>query len=300
MSESRLFQILYYLLGRGEATAPELAEKFEVSTRTIYRDIDRLSGAGIPIYTTTGHKGGVHLDENFVLKRSILSKEDMEDILMGVQSLSAVGFSGSDTVISKLQALFQMRNTHWIEVDYSRWGCDAQKERVVFGGLKEAIQRKRQIRFQYYNAKGEAGDRECWPVKLFFKDRAWYLYAYCLKRKAGRMFRLSRIRELEITEQVFDNIPEEVPPMPQEGTDEIIEVELRFDRKAAYRVYDIFDEKAITETAEALVVKTAMPKDEWLSGFLMSFGDGVTIVSPAGLKEEIKERLKAAIKHYET
>lgn len=74
MAESRLFQILYYLLDRREATASKLAEKFEVSIRTIYRDIDKLSGAGIPVYTTTGYKGGVHLDENFVLKKGINEK----------------------------------------------------------------------------------------------------------------------------------------------------------------------------------------------------------------------------------
>ena len=80
MSESRLFQILYYLLGRGQATASELAEKLEVSTRTIYRDIDKLSSAGIPVYTTTGHGGGVQLVENFVLKQALLSLAPAEVI----------------------------------------------------------------------------------------------------------------------------------------------------------------------------------------------------------------------------
>ena len=90
MSESRLFKILYYLLDKGTVTAPELAKKFEVSVRTIYRDIDMLSGAGIPVYTTTGHGGGIHLFDNFVLKKSLLSEQEMQDILIGVQSLSAV------------------------------------------------------------------------------------------------------------------------------------------------------------------------------------------------------------------
>ena len=82
MSESRLFKILYYLLDKGTVTAPELAKKFEVSVRTIYRDIDMLSGAGIPVYTTTGHGGGIHLLDNFVLKKSLLSEQEMQDILI--------------------------------------------------------------------------------------------------------------------------------------------------------------------------------------------------------------------------
>ena len=88
MSESRLFQIVYHLLIKGESTASEPVEKFEVSTRTIYRDIDKLSCAGIPVYTATGYKGGIRLTDGFVLEKSVLPKEDMQNILTGVQSVS--------------------------------------------------------------------------------------------------------------------------------------------------------------------------------------------------------------------
>ena len=173
MSESRLFQILYYLLGRGQATASELAEKFEVSTRTIYRDIDKLSSAGIPVYTTTGHGGGVQLVENFVLKQALLSKEDMQNILIGVQSLSAACLPEADAVIAKLQAIFQMQTSNWIEVDYSRWGCRAEKEKSSFELLKKAIQDRYQIQFQYYNYTGEFSEIRCPPLKLIYKVHRW-------------------------------------------------------------------------------------------------------------------------------
>ena len=208
MSESRLFQILYYLLGRGQATASELAEKFEVSTRTIYRDIDKLSSAGIPVYTTTGHGGGVQLVENFVLKQALLSKEDMQNILIGVQSLSAACLPEADAVIAKLQAIFQMQTSNWIEVDYSRWGCRAEKEKSSFELLKKAIQDRYQIQFQYYNSTGEFSERRCHPLKLIYKDKAWYLSAFCLKRKDIRLFRISRMRKLELTGQHFEEVPE--------------------------------------------------------------------------------------------
>lgn len=312
MAESRLFQILYYLLDRREATASELAEKFEVSIRTIYRDIDKLSGAGIPVYTTTGYKGGVHLDENFVLKNSLLSKEDMQNILMGVQSLSTVGFSQQEDFLAKLRGLFQMQETDWIEVDFSRWGCDPEREKSVFGQLKEAIQQKRQIHFVYYNSRGESGCRECLPMKLVFKDRAWYLQAYCLERNRERLFRLSRVRELAVTEISFEGIPERQPsallettpphadtspkPAPAE-TARTIEMELSFVQKDAYRIYDIFDESMITTTKDGLIVKAAMPEDEWLYGFLMSFGDRLTVLSPAYLNDELIRRYQSALAH---
>lgn len=312
MAESRLFQILYYLLDRREATASELAEKFEVSIRTIYRDIDKLSGAGIPVYTTTGYKGGVHLDENFVLKNSLLSKEDMQNILMGVQSLSAVGFSQQEDSLAKLRGLFQIQETDWIEVDFSRWGCDPEREKSIFGRLKEAIQQKRQVHFAYYNSRGESSYRECLPMKLVFKDRAWYLQAYCLEKNSERLFRLSRVRELAVTEISFEGIPERQPSALLETTppnadtlpettpaeaSRIIEMELSFVQKDAYRIYDIFDESMITAAKDGLIVKAAMPEDDWLYGFLMSFGDRLTVLSPAYLNDELIRRYQSALAH---
>ncbi len=300
MSESRLFQILYYLLGRGQATASELAEKFEVSTRTIYRDIDKLSSAGIPVYTTTGHGGGVQLVENFVLKQALLSKEDMQNILIGVQSLSAACLPEADAVIAKLQAIFQMQTSNWIEVDYSRWGCRTEKEKSSFELLKKAIQDRYQIQFQYYNSTGEFSERKCHPLKLIYKDKAWYLSAFCLKRKDIRLFRISRMRKLELTGQHFEEVPEERPSFSSQSSEEhLIVMNLSFSKEVAYRVYDSFDEEVITHSDERLIVKGAMPEDEWLYGFLMSFGDKLTVLDPSYLKEELKKRFKVALKHLE-
>ena len=300
MSESRLFQILYYLLGRGQATASEQAEKFEVSTRTIYRDIDKLSSAGIPVYTTTGHGGGVQLVENFVLKQALLSKEDMQNILIGVQSLSAACLPEADAVIAKLQAIFQMQTSNWIEVDYSRWGCRAEREKSSFELLKKAIQDRYQIQFQYYNSTGEFSERRCHPLKLIYKDKAWYLSAFCLKRKDIRLFRISRMRKLELTGQHFEEVPEVRPSFSsQSSEDHLIVMNLSFSKEVAYRVYDSFDEEVITHSDERLIVKVAMPEDEWLYGFLMSFGDKLTVLDPSYLKEELKKRFKVALKHLE-
>lgn len=298
MSESRLFQILYYLLGRGQATACELAEKFEVSTRTIYRDIDKLSSAGIPVYTTTGHGGGVQLVENFVLKQALLSKEDMQNILIGLQSLSAACLPEADAVIAKLQAIFQMQTSNWIEVDYSRWGCSAEREKSSFELLKKAIQDRYQIQFQYYNSTGEFSERGCYPLKLIYKDKAWYLSAFCLKRKGIRLFRISRMRKLELTDQHFEEIlREEQPSSSKPPENHLMEMELSFSKEMAYRVYDSFDEDVITQSGEKLIVKVAMPEDEWLYGFLMSFGDKLTVLDPPYLKEELKKRIQMALNH---
>lgn len=118
MQESRLFRIVYYLIEKGKSTAPELAQKFEVSARTIYRDIDVISSAGIPIYATQGKNGGIIIDENFTLDRSMLSKKEKEQILSGLQALFVANSNNTNELLTKLGALFHLKTTNWIEVDF--------------------------------------------------------------------------------------------------------------------------------------------------------------------------------------
>ena len=122
MQESRLFKIVYYLLDKGQATAPELAKKLEVSVRTIYRDIDSLSAAGIPIYTEAGRTGGIRLMNDFVLNKAILSEKEKQEILTALQSINATLNTSNSQTLQKLSALFHQDSENWLEVDFSRWG----------------------------------------------------------------------------------------------------------------------------------------------------------------------------------
>lgn len=301
MSESRLFKILYYLLDKGTVTAPELAKKFEVSVRTIYRDIDMLSGAGIPVYTTTGHGGGIHLFDNFVLKKSLLSEQEMQDILIGVQSLSAVQYPDTDGVMSKLKATFQIAESDWIEIDFSRWGSIVEKEKQYFEMLKRSILGRQEIQFLYYNSLGEVSQRRCQPLKMVYKDKAWYLYAYCLKRNDYRLFRISRIKELLVTDQYFKShseMKESVFSLMEE-MGKPITIELSFPKEVSYRVYDTFEDDVIKWNEQEIRVNVTLPETEWLYSFIMSFGNQISILYPISLKEKIIERYKIALKHFE-
>lgn len=301
MSESGLFKILYYLLDKGTVTAPELAKKFEVSVRTIYRDIDMLSGAGIPVYTTTGHGGGIHLLDNFVLKKSLLSEQEMQDILIGVQSLSAVQYPDTDGVMSKLKATFQIAESDWIEIDFSRWGSIVEKEKQYFEMLKRSILGRQEIQFLYYNSLGEVSQRRCQPLKMVYKDKAWYLYAYCLKRNDYRLFRISRIKELLVTDQYFKShseMKESVFSLMEE-MGKPITIELSFPKEVSYRVYDTFEDDVIKWNGQEIRVNVTLPETEWLYSFIMSFGNQISILYPVSLKEKIIERYKIALKHFE-
>lgn len=182
MQESRLFKIVYYLLDKGQATAPELAEKFEVSVRTIYRDIDALSGAGIPIYAEAGRNGGIHLMSDFVLDKAILSEEEKQEILAALQSINYAQNSSSSQTLQKLSAVFHLSSENWLEVDFSRWG-NKGTDNEKFELLKSAIIYQKCVKITYANSYGTISERIVQPLKMSYKSVSWYLKAYCMKNR---------------------------------------------------------------------------------------------------------------------
>lgn len=301
MQESRLFRILYYLLDKGHATAPELAEKFEVSVRTIYRDVDAISSAGIPIYVTTGRNGGIQFLDDYVLNKTFFSDSEKLEILSGLQSLSAVQYPEADTVLKKLGAIFQVGLTDWIDVDFSRWGSSAESENRLFRQLKQSILENREITFDYYNSAGDSGKRNVYPCKLVYKDKAWYLYAFCLLQNENRLFRLSRIKNLMMTEVQFERKTDiqyhSVFPMPEE-IGSLIDLELEFALDVGFRLFDTLDDTAIMKHENGYTVKITLPENNWLYDFLMSFGDKVTIIRPKAIRQTLITKLEAAREHH--
>jgi len=298
LQESRLFKILYYLLNNGKATASELAEMSEVSVRTIYRDIDALSSAGIPVYANNGRKGGIQLLDGFVLSKSVLSKQEQDEILFGLQSLTAAQYSNTDEILTKLGALFQSDRQNWIEIDFSRWGSVKQREKNLFALLKTGILEKRNVAFEYFSSAGVKSDRTIEPAKLIYKDKAWYLYGYCPEKSDGRVFRVSRIKNAVLTDQRFNRTLEEMGEIwaKPESYGPLIELTLHFKPQVAYRLYDILDEEVITKDGEIFKVNVTLPEGDWLYEFLMSFGENVTVMEPVCIRKELLARHERAIK----
>jgi len=284
VQESRLFKIVYHLLDRGQATAHELAEKLEVSDRTIYRDIDALSAAGVPIYTEPGRHGGIRLLGSFVLDRAVLSEAEKQEILAALQSIGGTMASPNSGILDKLSALFAVRSESWLEVDFSRWGSE-QADNEKFERLKSAIIHRRSVRITYANARAAIGSRTIYPLKLSYKSRAWYLKAFCTEKQDYRSFKLSRILELEVLEEVF--LPR--PAQPDFSQQEGVSVVLRFPEELAYRVYDEFDPALVKREDGALVVSARMPADAWLASYLLSFGPQAEVLEPAELRPVLAE-----------
>ena len=283
MSDSRLFKILYYLLDKGNATAPELAAAFEVSSRTIYRDIEALSGAGIPVYTEPGRNGGISLLHDFILDRTILSEHERQELLAALQSISATGYPSAKEIQTKLSALFHTTTENWIEVDFSRWGKHTY-DNTKFELLKTAVIQCKEVKIVYENTSSERSIRVIQPLKISYKSKEWYLKAFCLEKQDFRLFKLNRVLELELSENTF--VPR---PYPETENDQQqtcrTPIVLLFSKKIAYRVYDEFDETEIEyQQNGGLMVRTEMPVDTWLIGYLLSFGAQVEIIEPKYLK----------------
>jgi len=299
MQMNRLFQIVYYLLENGKSSAPELAEKFEVSTRTIYRDLDTISAAGIPIYATQGKGGGISLMKNYVLDKSIFSEKEQEQILIALQGIASTEGENADELLSKLSALFQIKWTDWIEVDFSDW-AHRTPQQDTFNIIKEAIFQKRVISFYYFSGKGNKEKRNVRPIRLVFKSKSWYLYSFCLLRNDYRFFKLTRIKELEMLSETFtqDFTPTKIEKQIQ--VENTVSVKLKFDRQAAFRVYDEFTDNITEDSQGNLYVQVDLPDNEVLYSYVMSFSDSVEIIEPQSIREQMKKRLQKMQEKYRT
>lgn len=293
MQESRLFKIIYYLMENGKSTAPELAEKLEVSIRTIYRDIDIISSVGVPIYVTTGRNGGIQIDDSFVLDRLILSDKEKEDIITALKSVSIVDDHNSDT-LSKLSAIFNTKNEDWLEVDFSRWGNKAQ-DNTMFQKLKEAIISRKMICIVYANTRGEVIERVICPLKMVYKAKNWYIKSFCMNKSDFRIFKLTRIIQARNMEKNFS--PMEFPQEKKETKVNYENVILRFPQRMAYRIYDEFEVDEIHQDDNGdFIICAPMPIDEWLIGYLLSFGSKVCIIEPKYLKKIVYNEAKKICK----
>ncbi len=299
MQINKLFEIVHILLNKETVTAKELAQRFEVSVRTVYRYIETLSGAGIPIYMSKGRNGGISLMDGYILNKAVLSQEEKSEILSALQGLNAVTDFEQGKVLSKLSAMFGELNTNWIEIDFSSW-YNQEEIGNIFAILKQAILSKKIVQFTYYNSNKESGFRIAEPLRLLFKGQAWYLFAYCRIKNDTRLFKLSRLKDLTCSDENFTrNYDHQVFNENWGFTDDFIELKLKIDKKVAFRVFDEFD-NSLTETDHDgnFLVTMHYPNGEWLLPYLMSFGESLEVLEPIEIRNEIKEKLKILLDKY--
>lgn len=298
MRVDRLIGILSILLQKEKATAPDLARQFEVSRRTINRDIEELCKAGIPIVTTQGQGGGISIMDGYKMERTVFTNKEMQDILAGLRSLDSV--NGTNRYLQLMEKLSAgssdfMEGNQSVLIDLSSWYQNALALKIEI--IRGAIDDKRDLTFTYYSPKGE-GKRQIEPYYLIFKWSNWYVWGWCRMRQDFRLFKLNRMEELASGETVFE---ERLCPLPDLNDKKIfsggIEIKALFQPECKWRLVEEYGPYCYTEQEDGrLLFQSNFINKDYLIDWLFSFRDGVELVSPEEIRTEIRrvvERMRA-------
>ncbi|NGP45649.1 YafY family transcriptional regulator [Bacillaceae bacterium SIJ1] len=312
MKLERLLSIIILLLNRRMVQAKDLAEQFEVSTRTIYRDIEAINGAGIPIVTYQGTNGGIGLAEGYRLDRNVLNNDELAAIVTALRSIStSYGNEQHARLMEKMSSVvppayaeeFQHK-TNRVLIDYSPWdGIERLRSKLQL--LNDAIDRCLVVKFIYSNAEGEVTDRIVEPHILIFKGKSWYVKAYCVAKEQFRLFKLHRMKALEVdAERTFTR--RELPSQEQaadksshDTSQQMTEFVLRFHDDSRHVAEEWFGiEEMMPMEDGTWQVKKAYREDEWLYSFILSLSHHAEVVEPPHLREIIAHRAEQIAKKY--
>ncbi|SHK89548.1 helix-turn-helix transcriptional regulator [Hespellia stercorisuis] len=298
MKIDRLIGILSILLQKDIVTAPYLAEQFEVSRRTINRDIENLCKAGIPIATKQGVNGGISIMDNYKLEHTLLTNTEMEDILAGLRSLDSInGTNRYGQLMEKLAAGTSdfMTGNQSILIDLSSWYKESLAPKIEL--LRNAIDHCKEVRFRYYAPHGES-ERRIKPYYLIFRWSSWYVWGWCHAREEFRLFKLNRIDDLMLSETVFTK---ESVPLPDLSTERIfpggIRVKVLFDPRCKWRLVEEFGPHCFEEQKNGTLLFQADYTDkENLITWILTFQEQAELLEPVEIRNEIQqiiEKMKA-------
>lgn len=301
MKIDRLLGIITILLQRDKVTAPELAKRFEVSRRTIHRDIDDICKAGIPIITYQGGAGGISIAEGYKLDKNVLSVDELQNIITGLKSLGSVSDTARiERLISKLtpksEAVISIKDS--ILIDLSSHYKSSLSEKISL--FKSAITQNKLVSFDYYSEKG-LSNRAIEPYLIVFQWTSWYLFGYCRSRNGFRLFKLNRVWNCRELDERFT--PREIPVEELELNDYFTDenrITVLFDKSVKYRLIEEYgpDCYEVMENGK-LRFSVGYTNRDYIIGWVLGFGDKAEVVEPVDLVEQIKENIKSIIRNYE-
>ncbi|MBU7314798.1 helix-turn-helix transcriptional regulator [Paenibacillus oleatilyticus] len=302
MKLERLVSIIYKLLNHEVLSASMLAEEFQVSQRTIYRDIDVICAAGFPVVSYQGTKGGYGMMDGYKMDKSLLGSYDVNSLITVLRSLSTVfEDERAQGTIERLQTIGPEHRTTSLSVDLET----RRTEPDALRHLRSAITRRNIVRFDYINVKNERTTRDMEPLRLHFKYRNWYVYGFCRTRRDYREFRLSRMLNLFLTQETFEphhEVPEEAALSNKRWQDQLEDVVIRVWPEALAEVMDQFhqaDKQFHDDGSMTLRIPVYQPlQARWLWTILLSFGSGAEVLEPPALRRIVKEQLQNALKLY--
>ncbi len=300
MKIDRLLGIVTTLLQCDKITAPELAGRFEVSRRTIYRDIDDICKAGIPIISVQGGDGGISISEGYKLDKNVLTVDELQNIITGLKSLGSVSDAARiEMLINKLspknEAVVSLKDN--ILIDLSSHYKSSLSEKITM--LKRAISENKLVNFDYYSEKGQT-NRTIEPYFLTFKWTAWYVFGYCTDKKDYRLFKLNRLWRHMILDDVF--IPREIPVEELDFDDYFVDgnkITVIFDKASEYRLIEEYGPECYEVMGDGrLKFSVGYTNKDYILSWILGFGDKAKIVEPEDMAKELTQLAKNIITKY--
>ena len=300
MKIDRLLGILTLLLQSGNVTAPCLAERFEVSRRTIGRDIDALCQAGIPVVTRQGGGGGISIAEGYKLDKSVLTADELTGIIAALKGIGSVSeTSRVERTLEKLGAgtdrVVSLREPVTIDLA-SHYKLSLTPK---FELLKQAIRESRSVEFDYYYGKGEMR-RRVEPYLIAFQWTSWYVFGYCTERRDWRLFKLARLWNLTLCDVFFT--PREIPPEKRDfgahlpDDKKLVAI---FDPSTKYQLIETYGPHCYTESQSgALRLEIGYTHREYLISWLLGFGGKVRVIEPCDVASEICAAAEKILRQY--
>ncbi len=293
MKIDRLIGIITTLLQKEVTTAPQLAAKFEVSKRTINRDIETLCMAGIPIVTKQGMNGGISIMDGYKIDKTLLTTKEMQSIMAGLKGLDSISGNGNyKQLMDKLSVSDNevLHSNDYIMIDLSTWYRKTMTPKIEL--IQAAIGNLEKITFVYYSAKGET-KRKIDPYQLIFKWSSWYVWGYCNDKKEFRLFKLNRVEQLKNTQEQYSK---QAMPYPELDTEHIFpkkfNVKVKFDSSQKWRLIEEFGFDSFKEQKDqSLLFQWKYDSKQNLFDWLITYGDKAELIEPEELREEYGKKI---------
>ncbi|MEG0295825.1 MAG: YafY family protein [Clostridium sp.] len=301
MKIERLISIIMLLNNKKRVTAKELSEKFEVSTKTIQRDIEIIERAGIPIVSFKGYDGGYGIIDGFKVDKSSMTKDEammLKQLLDGINK----SYSNKETssLMEKLNVLDNKTNnkSNRFIIDFTRWGTDKSLTNTI-NLVDTAILEQRNISFDYINLNGERTNRIIEPNKIVFKALNWYVYGFCTLKNEMRIFKISRMKDISITEEYFEFRDEISNDLFKESPQDTIKIIFKYSKLIEGLICENFEEyEDIGETEEHRIISINVQYNSWVESMFLSFGDKIEVLEPKFLRENLKKQVKNMMQIY--
>ncbi|MBQ6921923.1 MAG: YafY family transcriptional regulator [Clostridia bacterium] len=297
MKFERLLDVLFELLSKKSVTAKYLAEKLDVSVRSVYRYIECLEAAGVPLYTTRGQNGGFHIVDTYRLSSTFMTTEEFDNV---INSLTAIADGVPDKTLTR--AINKLKST--VKNEYS--GFDVKSGNLIIDGgpwgdtvgykaklsvIEKSLSENRELAIRYHDRNGKISERIIHPHVIVFKQGLWYVYAYCCLRKEFRFFKTGRIENAYILNSTFERKDLSKMDLPLDFWHNAVKAEtvvLEIDTKVLSDVEEWLGIENVKQENDKFVANVSLPFDQGLVSKIMSYGNGVKVISPSALKESVR------------